>query len=234
MNNNMFMFMNNQYSSNQMSNQLNFNRMNINMRNDFPNQKSSFNNVILNANLLKPNTILNFNNMKNNQNMNNQSLSQNNSLLLEKQNKEYKIKINNLEKYIKELEMKLKEKDKIINEKKIKNNNLQKEITNLKNISNFNSKIKELENEIKLFKTYYHFSEGEKLILIRFASVNQEININIICKNTEEFSKIESILYKKYPKYIESENYFLVNGSKINKHKSLKDNKINNNDLINK
>ena len=226
------MFMNNQNSSNQMSNQSNFNRMNINMRNDFPNQKSSFNNVILNANLLKPNTILNFNNMKNNQNMNNQSLSQNNSLLLEKQNKEYKIKINNLEKYIKELEMKLKEKDKIINEERIKNNNLQKEITNLKNISNFNSKIKELENEIKLFKTYYHFSEGEKLILIKFVSVNQDINFEIIAKNTEIFSKIEHILYEKYPKYIESENYFLVHGSKLNRHKSLKENKINNNDVI--
>ena len=203
MNNNMFM--NNQNSSNQMSNQSNFNRMNINMRNDFPNQKSSFNN---------------------------QSLSQNNSLLLEKQNKEYKIKINNLEKYIKELEMKLKEKDKIINEERIKNNNLQKEITNLKNISNFNSKIKELENEIKLFKTYYHFSEGEKLILIKFVSVNQDINFEIIAKNTEIFSKIEHILYEKYPKYIELENYFLVHGNKINRHKSLKENKINNNDVI--
>ena len=230
MNNNIFM--NNQYSSNPMSSQSNFNRMNINMRNDFSNQKSSFNNEILNANSLKPSTILNSNNMKKNQNMNYQSLSQNNNILLEKENKEYKIKINNLEKYIKELEMKLKEKDKIINEERIKNNYLQKEITNLKNISNFNSKIKELENEIKLFKTYYHFSEGEKLILIRFISGSQDINIDLICKNTEEFSKIESQLYKIYPKYIESDNYFLVNGSKINRNKSLKENKINNNDVI--
>ena len=167
-----------------------------------------------------------------NQMINNQSLSKNNSLLLEKQNKENKIKINNLEKNIKELEIKLKEKDKIINEERIKNINLQKEITNLKNISNFNSKIKELENEIKLFKTYYHFSEGEKLISIKFVSVNQDINFEIIAKNTEIFSKIEHILYEKYPKYIELENYFLVHGSKLNRHKSLKENKINNNDVI--
>ena len=202
MNNNMFM--NNQNSSNQINNQSNFNGMNINMmRNDFPNRKPSFNNEILNPNLQKPSTILNFNNIKNNQNMNNQnmnnqninnrnmniqSLSQNNSLSLEKQNKEYKMKINNLEKYIKELEIKLKEKDKIINEEKIKNDNLQKEIKNLKNI---NSKMKELENEIKLFKSYYNFSEGEKLISIKFISVSQDINYDIIAKNTEKFTKLE-------------------------------------------
>jgi len=188
--------MNNQNSSNQMSCQSNFNRINISM------------------------------------NMNNQSLSQSNIILLEKQNKDYKIKINNLENYIKELQIKLEEKEKIINKEKIKNDNLQKEINNLKNISNFDSKIKELENEIKLFKSYYNFSEEEKLISFKIISVNQDINFNIIYKNTEEFSKIESILYKKYPKYIESENYFLVNGNKINKHKSLKENKINNNDVI--
>ena len=144
-----------------------------------------------------------------------------------------------MEKYIKELEIKLKEKDIIINEVKLKNENLNKEIKNLRNISNINSKIKELENEIKLFKLYYHFSDGEKLILIKFISVNNDINLNLISKNTELFSKLEPILYKQYPilykqypKYIESENYFLVHGNKINRNKSLKENKINNNDVI--
>ena len=170
--------------------------------------------------------------MNNNIFMNNQSLSQNNSLSLEKQNKEYKMKIKKLEEYIKELEVKLKEKEKIINEEKIKNEKLNKEIKNLKNISNVNSKIKELENEIQLFKSYYNFSDGEKLILIRFISVNQDINFEIITKNTEIFSKLEPILYKQYPKYIELENYFLVHGIKINRNKSLKENKINNNDVI--
>ena len=134
-----------------------------------------------------------------------------------------------MEKYIKELELKLKEKDKIINEEKIKNDNLQKE---LKNISNINSKIKELENEIKLFKSYYNFSEGEKLISIKFVSVSQDIDFDIIAKNTDKFIKLESILYEKYPKYIDLENFFLVHGNKISKHRSLEENKINNNDVI--
>ena len=135
------------------------------------------------------------------------------NISFEKQNEEYKIKINKLEKYIKELELKIEEKDKIINEEKIINNNLNNEIKNIQDILNINSKVnelKELENEIKLFRSYYNFSEGEKLISIKFISVNQDINFDIITKNTEEFSKLESILYNEYPKYRDSENYFLV------------------------
>jgi len=157
------------------------------------------------------------------------------NISFEKQNEEYKIKINKLEKYIKELELKIKEKEKIINEEKIKNNNLNEEIKKIQDILKINSKVNdiiELENEIKLFRSYYNFSEGEKLISIKFITDNQDINFEIITKNTEEFLHLESILYKQYPKYIDSENFFLVNGNKINKHRSLKENKINNNDII--
>ena len=154
---------------------------------------------------------------------------------MDKQNEEYQIKINKLEKYIKELELKLKEKDIILNDEKIKNDNLNKRIKELENISNNNNiknNIKELENEIKLFKSYCKFSEEEKLISIKFISVNKAINFNIIAKNTDIFSKIEAILYEKNPKYVNSENYFLVNGNRINKNRSLQDNKIKNNDII--
>ena len=40
------------------------------------------------------------------------------------------------------------------------------------------------------------------------------------------------MLYEKYPKYIETENFFVVCGNKINKHKTLEQNNINNNDII--
>ena len=40
------------------------------------------------------------------------------------------------------------------------------------------------------------------------------------------------MLYDKYPKYLESENYFLVNAIKINKQKTLEQNKIKNNDVL--
>ena len=68
-----------------------------------------------------------------------------------KENEEYKNKINELEKNIKELEIKLIEKDKLIAD-------LNKKIKELENISNNKintDNIIELENEIKLFRIYY-------------------------------------------------------------------------------
>ena len=145
-----------------------------------------------------------------------------------KENEEYKNKINELEKHIKELEIKLIEKDKLITD-------LNKRIKELENISNNKintNNIIELENEIKLFRTYYNLADNEKLISIKFISVNQDIDFTVIAKNTDVFSKIEKMLYDKYPKYLESENYFLVSGIKINKQKTLEQNKIKNNDIL--
>ena len=127
------------------------------------------------------------------------------------------------------------EKDKLLKEEKLKNDNLSKKNKELEklfnNITNKNYVI-ELENEIELFRTYFKFSDNEKLISIKFISVNQDIDFTIVAKNTDVFSKIEKILYDNYPKYIDSENYFIVNGSKINTHRTLEQNKIKNNDIV--
>ena len=149
------------------------------------------------------------------------------------QDKDYKIK--ELEKYIKELELKLEEKDIIIKEEKLKNENLNKKIKELQNFPDCNSqinKIMELEDEIILFRKYYNFSKGEKLISIKFVSVEKDVDYSLITKNTERFPKIESILYEKYPKYMETENIFLTGGNKINRFRSLEDNKIKNGDIL--
>ena len=153
-------------------------------------------------------------------------------MLLE-QNEEYKNKINELENIIKELKIQLIEKDKLLKEEKIMNDNLNKKIKEIEIISNTKAnKIIELENEIKLFRTYNNFSSNEKLISIKFISGNQDIDFSVITKNTDDFSNIEKILYKRYPKYKDSENYFLVNGNKINRHRTIEENKIRNNDVL--
>jgi len=139
-------------------------------------------------------------------------------MLLKKENEEYKIRIIELENKIKELEIKLQDKDRIINGEKIKNNNL-------------NNKILELDNEIKLLKSYF-LPNGEKLLSIKIISTDQKIDLPIIIKNTEYFSKIEQILFQKYPKYAETENFFLVNGTRINRFLTLEQSKINNNDIL--
>ena len=62
--------------------------------------------------------------------------------------------------------------------------------------------------------------------------MDQNIDFPITIKNTEYFSKIEQILYQKYPNYTETENFFLVNGTRINRFLTLEQNKINNNDIL--
>jgi len=90
----------------------------------------------------------------------------------------------------------------------------------------------ELENEIKMLKTYIGVSEAEELITIKFNSVKKDIDCSFIIKKTDNFSKLESMIYKKYPKYRETENFFLVGGNKINKSKTIEGNKIKNGDII--
>ena len=46
------------------------------------------------------------------------------------------------------------------------------------------------------------------------------------------FVELESKIYQKYPKYTEAENFFIVNGNKINRNKTLEQNNIKNNDII--
>ena len=154
--------------------------------------------------------------------------------LLKKQNEEYKNKINYLENREKELENIIKQKDKIINEEEMKKKLLERKIKELqKLINNINDKkIKDLENEIKLFRKFYNFLPEEKLLSLKVISVDQQIDYDIISKNTELFSKIEGDLYNKYENYRFTENYFLVNGNKINRHLNLKDNNIRNNDTL--
>ena len=145
-----------------------------------------------------------------------------------------KNKISELEGKIKKLEKKLMEKDELIA-------SLNKRIKELENISNnkINSSNKinsnniiELENEIKLFRTYYKFTDNEKLISIKFISAEQDIDLTVIAKNTDDFSFVEKILYDNYPAYKKFENYFIVNGNKINKNITLEENKIKNNDIL--
>ena len=174
----------------------------------------------------KSKTFLDFINDNSVKNNNEIKINNVENILLEKKNEEYKDKINKLEKYIKELESKIKEKDLLINEVNKKNENLNQKIKEITN------DIIGLKNEINLFKLYYNFAEGEKLIKINFISSGQDIDYSMITKNTENFSKLEITLYQKYPRYLDSENYFIVNGNKINRNRTLEQNKIKNNDVI--
>ena len=147
--------------------------------------------------------------------------------MIKKQNIDYKNKINELEITIKKLELVIKEKDNIINDFK-----KMKEIKNISNNNNnYINRIKELEKEIEKYKKYCLLPR-EKLITVKFISIDKKINFDTIVKNTDSFAKLEASLYEKYPKYKNTENYFLVNGKKLNRHRTLEENKIKDNDIL--
>ena len=133
------------------------------------------------------------------------------------------------------MERKLKEKENKINEEKIKNEELINKIKLFENNSNnysLNERILELENELNKFKSYC-LSQGEKLISIKFVSTDQIINnFTIIGKNTDRFSKLEEILYEKYPNYRSGDNYFIFNGNKVKRNMTLEENNIKDNDVL--
>ena len=181
-----------------------------------------------------------------NQQLNSEILRLNNELNIEKNNSIL------LSQRIKELEkiINIKSKEKsnenqnininMINKEKNLINELNEKLKNLNNSLNRSinkDKINELYEEIrrkdKIISSFpVKLSEGEKLLSVIFVSVDQKIHYSTICKNTDKFSKIENLLYNAYPEYIKTENHFFVNGNKVNKYKSLENNKIKNNDII--
>ena len=89
--------------------------------------------------------------------------------------------------------------------------------------------LKKKDNELRKLKEVIslELKEREKLLPIIFMSGDENMHYSIICKNTEIFNSVENRLYEIYPQYRDENNIFFVNGSRINKSKSLKENKIN-------
>ena len=72
----------------------------------------------------------------------------------------------------------------------------------------------------------------EKIMTVIFVSEDQKVHYALICKNTDKFKDIEEKLYKVYPDYSKTNNYFKANNLTITKSKDLDDNKIKNSDII--
>ena len=86
-------------------------------------------------------------------------------------------------------------------------------------------------NELKLNFDVLLKSEW-KIFSVNFISLDETVHYSVICKNKDKFSKIESMLYDKYPEYKGTKNYFDVNGQKIDISKNLDENGIKNGDII--
>ena len=56
---------------------------------------------------------------------------------------------------------------------------------------------------------------------------------SLACKNTDLFVRLEERLYQDYPQFKNYETYFEVKTKRIRRFKTLEENKIDNNDIIN-
>ena len=152
---------------------------------------------------------------------------------------------------IKQLEIDLK------NEKE-KNKNLNEQVEKYKSIiidlndkllgNNLvdNNKVLELQNiikekidEINVLKSKLNndslnnIQPGEQIIAIGFTSTDQNIqNFFRPCKDSDLFVKLEEKLYDEYPQYKDVETFFLANGRKVLRFKSMKENNIKNGQVI--
>ena len=61
---------------------------------------------------------------------------------------------------------------------------------------------------------------------INFISSKHDINFAFPCSNEDLFVDIEKKLYEQYPKYCETENFFMIDGKKIARFKTIKENNI--------
>ena len=85
----------------------------------------------------------------------------------------------------------------------------------------------------KLSRFPFELKEGEKLMTLNFCSLDESLNnYSIICKNTDIFNTIEKKIYYDYKEFYNTNNYFTHKGHKIDRLKSLDENKIRNNDVI--
>ena len=106
--------------------------------------------------------------------------------------------------------------------------------TNTFIITQKNNKLNNLKNKLNYFKkesinyNLKEFLPGEEIIAVMIKSNDQNIEYCLPCKNTTTFDKIEEKLYEEYPEYKGNNNYFLVNGKKVKRDKTIKENKIKN------
>ena len=120
--------------------------------------------------------------------------------------------------------------------KNISNNNLGN--TNIIENNYLNEIIKMKDKEIKLLEMQLKNNTKEKLVdinkilVINFISSDGQINCGLKCLETDTFAEIEEQLYQQYDKFRNTNNNFLVGGNLILRFKTIRENKIKNNDKI--
>ena len=89
------------------------------------------------------------------------------------------------------------------------------------------------ENKEKIFVKIFNINEIKKdSMSIRFITPEGDANCLVKCFATDKFVTVEEKFYEEYPMFRETNNIFLCNGSKITRFRTLKENRINDGDII--
>ena len=120
---------------------------------------------------------------------------------------------------IKELENKLNNNNNNIIIESLKNNIILKD----KEINELKIKLQNTNNNIDLVTI-----NRKQFMCVYFTSMDQKIHYPIPCIDTDIFAEIEEKLYKEYPEYRETNNYFIANGKQILRFKTISQNNIGN------
>ena len=97
-------------------------------------------------------------------------------------------------------------------------------------MNNLYKQIIELNEKLKRYP--FNLEKGEKIMSVIFASVDQNIHYSIVCKNTDTIHNLEGELYKEYPQFSETDNFFMCKGKVLNKFHAFDSNNIKNGDVI--
>ena len=139
--------------------------------------------------------------------------------------------MNELEQQLNDLEIYIKKQREIIKDVKIELEELQHKLIDKKIINYKLQAYRNIISDIRL-NIPSLAKPNEKLMSLVFNSFDENIHYSVICKNTNQFLKIESLLYEKYPQYKYLNKDYYVNGVKIDITKNLKDNNIKDSDII--
>ena len=123
-----------------------------------------------------------------------------------------------------------KKNEKLKKDKKQNNNQGEQNFINQNEIIELHKKIDNLNEKLKRYPKI--LEQNEKLISIIFSSSDQTMHYSMICKNTDTISYLEKQLYKEFPSFSKSKNFFLCKGTVIDKHKTLDSYKIKNGDIL--
>ena len=119
---------------------------------------------------------------------------------------------------INNLKNELSKANKIIEQQKYIINDLQNKLNKCNNYEINNISNNNISNNV-------NFNE---IVVVNFISMDQNVHYAIAALKNNTFAEIEEKLYKQYPKYRETNNNFITNGSTVLRFKTIAENKISN------